>query len=298
MATAVARRPHRGHVGHRLGACGGVAHGLLIGTLAPDPSDSLASLVMVDYEVNGRVAIITIRRPEARNAVNGEVANGIESAIDRLEESPEVWVGVIAGEGPVFCAGADLKAIASGQAGDLQTARGGFAGIARRDRTKPIIAAVDGPALAGGCEISLACDLIVASRNASFGLPEVKRSLVAAAGGLFRLPRVLPPKLAMEMILTGDPITAERAYEFGMVNQLVEPGQALEAALALAERICVNAPMAVWESRKVVLQAATADDDTLWRMSGQGMATLFQTEDFQEGPRAFIEKRSPVWKGR
>src|SRR5438309_11919725 len=200
---------------------------------------------MVEYEKRGRTAVITIRRPEARNAVNGEVAKGMEAAIDQLEDDDDVWVGIVAGEGPVFSAGADLKAISSGQAAELQTERGGFAGIAHRDRAKPVIAAVDGPALAGGCEIALACDLIVASTQARFGIPEVKRSLVAAAGGLFRLPQALPRNIALELALTGDPIDAERAYAFGLVNVLVEPGQALDGALALAERITANAPLAV-----------------------------------------------------
>lgn len=253
---------------------------------------------MIDYEVHDRVAVITIRRPEARNAINGEVATGMEIAIDRMEGSPEVWVGVVAGDGPVFSAGADLKAIAAGQAASLQTARGGFGGITRRERVKPLVAAVDGPALAGGCEVALACDMIVASRRALFGLPEVKRSLLAAAGGLFRLPRTVGPKVAMEIILTGDPISAERAYDLGMVNQLVEPGEALPAAMALAARIAVNAPLAVWESRNVALAAQTEDDETLWRLTNEGFSRVAATEDFGEGPRAFIEKRAPVWQGR
>lgn len=253
---------------------------------------------MVEFEVKGRVGIITINRPEARNAVNGEVAAGIEAAIDRIEEDDEIWVGVITGEGTVFCAGADLKAIATGQAAALQTERGGFAGIARRQREKPMIAAVDGPALAGGCEIVLSCDLVVASTNAAFGIPEVKRSLIAAAGGLFRLPRALPRAVAMELALTGDPIDAERALALGLVNQLVGPGEAVGGALALAERICANAPLAVRESRKVVLAAATEDDDTLWQITNAGFATVASSEDFAEGPRAFIEKRAPQWKGR
>ena len=204
---------------------------------------------MVDYETRGRVALLTIRRPEARNAVNGEVAKGMEAAIDRLEDDPEVWVGVLTGEGPVFSAGADLKALAAGDRVSLGTERGGFAGITRRQRTKPIIAAVDGPALAGGLEIVLACDLVVASGNARFGIPEVKRALVAAAGGLFRLPRALPRNVALEMGLTGDPISAERAHALGLVNELVEPGAAVDAAIALAERIVTNAPLAVRRTR-------------------------------------------------
>src|SRR5680860_1376855 len=164
----------------------------------------------------------------------------MEAAIDRLEADDETWVGVVAGNGPVFSAGADLKAIAAGQAGKLSTKRGGFAGLARRERVKPLIAAVDGPALAGGCEIVLSCDLVVASTNARFGIPEVKRSLVAGAGGLFRLPRSLPLNVAMELALTGDPIDAERAYALGFVNVLVDAGGAVDGALALAERICAN----------------------------------------------------------
>jgi enoyl-CoA hydratase len=253
---------------------------------------------MVDYRQEGRVAVLTINRPEARNAVNGDVARGMEEAIDRLEGDDNTWIGVVAGEGPVFSAGADLKAIAAGQAADLQTKRGGFGGIAARDRTKPLIAAVDGPALAGGCEIVLSCDLVVASTNARFGIPEVKRSLVAAAGGLFRLPRALPRNVAMELALTGDPIDAERAHAFGLVNELVEPGKALEAALALAERINANAPVAVRQSRRVVVEGMLADDDTAWKVTGDAMAKAMSTEDFAEGPRAFIEKRPPEWKGR
>jgi enoyl-CoA hydratase len=253
---------------------------------------------MVDYETDGRIAILTINRPDARNAVNGEVAAGMEAAIDRLEDDPEVWIGVLTGAGPVFSAGADLKAIASGQAAALATERGGFAGIVARQRTKPLIAACDGPALAGGTEIVLSCDLVVASTAARFGVPEVKRSLVAAAGGLFRLQRVLPRNIATEMVLTGDPISAERAHHFGMVNELCEPGEALATALALAQRLAVNAPLAVRESLAVMRQAEGLADDEALRLSGQAMGRLARTEDFAEGPRAFIEKRPPQWKGR
>ncbi len=253
---------------------------------------------MVDYLVTNRVAVITIGRPEARNAVDGSVATGIEHAIDRMEADHECWAGILTGAGPVFCAGADLKAIASGQATSLRTERGGFAGMVSRERTKPLIAAVDGAALAGGFEMVLACDLVVASRSAVFGLPEVKRSLVAAGGGLFRLPRTVGPKVAMELILTGDPITAELAYELGLVNVLVEPGEAVEGAHALAARIVANSPHAVWASRTVAAQAMSEDDTTLWRLTAEAFAKVGKTDDFIEGPRAFIEKRPPIWRGR
>ena len=254
---------------------------------------------MVDYELRGHVALLTINRPEARNAVNGDVSSGMEAGIDALEEDDEAWVGVLTGAGPVFSAGADLKVIASGDIGQLQTERGGFAGIVQRERTKPIIAAVDGPALAGGTEIVLSCDLVVASSEARFGIPEVKRSLVAAAGGLFRLPRKLPFSVALELALTGDPISAERAHHFGMVNEVCQPGQAVEAAMALAERICVNAPLAVRESRRLMFESLEiTDDEEGIRRSGAAMMGLAGTEDFAEGPKAFIEKRDPVWKGR
>jgi enoyl-CoA hydratase len=254
---------------------------------------------MVKYEKRGSIGVLTIDRPEARNAVNGDVARTMEAGIDEIEADDEVWIGILRGEGPVFCAGADLKAISAGQAADLNTERGSFGGIVTRERTKPIIAAVDGPALAGGTEIVLACDLVVASTEARFGIPEVKRSLVAAAGGLFRLPRKLPFNVAMELALTGDPISAERAHHFGLVNRLVEPGTAFDAALELAEAISVNAPLAVRESRRLVLESvAVADDDEGVRKSGAALMGLASTEDFAEGPMAFIEKRDPVWKGR
>ena len=226
------------------------------------------------------------------------MANGIEAGIDRIEEADDIWVGVITGTPPVFCAGADLKEINSGNAGGLQTKRGSFAGIVQRERTKPIIAAVDGPALAGGTEITLACDLIVASRSATFGIPEVKRSLVAGAGGLFRLGRKIPLNLAMECALTGDPITAEAAHHHGLVNVLTDDGGALDGAFALADRICANAPVAVPATRKIVLEATHAPDEIGWKLSTEGMMAAMGSEDFKEGLTAFIEKRPPNWTGR
>jgi enoyl-CoA hydratase len=253
---------------------------------------------MVEYEQRQRVAVITLNRPDARNAVNHDVAVGLEAAIDRLEDDDGAWVGVITHRGPVFSAGADLKAIAAGQARTLATERGGFAGIVRRDRSKPLIAAVDGPALAGGCEIVLACDLAVASRTASFGLPEVSRSLLASGGALFRLPRALPLPIALQLALTGRPIDAERAWQLGLVNALCEPGAALDGALELADQICTNAPVAVQLSRRVMLASLGRPDEEGWQLSADGFRAVAQTEDYHEGPRAFVEKRAPVWQGR
>src|SRR4051794_3858731 len=202
---------------------------------------------MVDYEVQGRIALITLNRPEARNAVNGEVAQGMEKAIDAFEADPEVWVGIIrantAGQPrPVFSAGADLKAVNSGSGNALSTDKGGFGGIAYRDRVKPIIAAVDGLATAGGCEIVLACDLVVATTRSSFGLAEVKRNLVAGAGGLFRLPRAIGRSAAMEAVLTGEPIPAERAHQLGLGSRPTEPRAPLAEALRLADQTTPNPP--------------------------------------------------------
>lgn len=253
---------------------------------------------IIEYATEGHVAVITINRPEARNAVNADVANGIEEAVDKLEADESLWLGILTGVPPVFSAGADLKEINAGRAGNLQTKRGGFGGITRRVRTKPIIAAVDGPALAGGTEICLACDMIVASTNAQFGIPEVKRCLVAAGGGLFRLPRKVPFNVAMELALTGDPITAERAHHFGLVNYICEPGKALDTARDLAKRIEANAPVAVRASRRVILAAMTEDENAGWHLSAEGMAEAMSSEDMKEGLTAFIEKRPPNWQGR
>ncbi|MBC8364466.1 MAG: crotonase/enoyl-CoA hydratase family protein [Actinobacteria bacterium] len=253
--------------------------------------------MIVEYEDHGRTVVIRLNRPEARNAVNLELAEALESAIDRFEGDPETWTAILAANGPSFCAGADLKAISAG-ATRLGTERGGFAGLVQRERTKPIIAAVDGPAVAGGTEVVLSCDLVVASTAASFGLPEVKRSLIAAAGGLVRLPRALPRNLAMEMALTGDPVDAATAHHHGLVNRLVEPGTVVEAAMALADQVNANAPLAVRATRRTIIASTLLDDDDAFRLGGRLSAEISGTEDFAEGPRAFIEKRPPKWQGR
>lgn len=266
-------------------------------------SDVASTAPVVRYEVRGRVGVITLDRPSARNAVSAAVTRGLEEAIDRLEADESVWVGVLTAniEGqdrPVFCAGADLKAIAAGEGASLSTGRGGFAGLVWRDRVKPLIAAVDGLATAGGCEIVLAADMVVASSRSSFGLAEVKRNLVASGGGLFRLPRAVGRNVAMEAVLTGEPLPAQRAFELGLVNRLCDPGQALEEALLLAEQVCAAAPLAVWESRKVVLASDTEDDNALWRRSTDAFDRVLASDDAREGLSAFIEKRPPNWSGR
>jgi len=255
---------------------------------------------MLHEHVEGHALVLELDRPEARNAIDGESATALEAAIDRLEEDASLWVGVLGAKGPVFCAGADLRAIAEGRMAELSTERGGFAGFVARDRRKPVIAAVDGPALAGGLEILLAADLVVASRAARFGLPEASRSLVAAAGGLFRLPRAIPPTVAMGVILAGDQLDGARAFDVGLVNRLVEPGEALSGAIELAEAVARNAPLAVQASLRIARRAvASAEDErALFRESAQAMADLMATSDFAEGPRAFLEKRPPSWQGR
>ncbi|MFM9085618.1 MAG: crotonase/enoyl-CoA hydratase family protein [Acidimicrobiia bacterium] len=260
-------------------------------------------MAVVDYERRERIGLITLNRPEARNAVNGDVATAMEAAIDAMEADGDVWVGVLRAETggqerPVFCAGADLKALNAGQGATLNTARGGFAGFVYRSRRKPIIAAVDGLATAGGCEILLACDMIVASRRSAFGLAEVKRNLIAGAGGLFRLPQAIGRSVAMEAILTGDPLPAERLHALGLVNHVVEPGEELRVALELAARVCAAAPLAVWTSREIVLAAAYESERELIARTNAGFAAILASEDTKEGLAAFIEKRPPRWQGR
>ncbi len=253
---------------------------------------------MVEFEVRGHVALLTLNRPEARNAVNDVVAQSMTEHLERIEADDDIWVSVLAANGPVFCAGADLKLINAGRAAETSTPKGGFGGFTSFPRRKPIIAAVDGLATAGGCEIALACDMIVSSTNGAFGLAEVKRNLIAAAGGLYRLPKVIGKNVALEVALTGVPLSAERAYELGLVNKVTEPGKAFDEALALAETIAANAPLAVWATRELVIAADWEDEETLQTTTGEAFMNILSSEDTGEGLNAFIEKRDPVWKAR
>ena len=255
-------------------------------------------MAAVERERRGNVEILTINRPEARNAINGDVSKAMSSAFDELAEDSEAWVVILTGAGDkAFSAGMDLKAFASGEGNSIIGASGGFAGITQRDFPKPVIAAVNGSCLAGGCEIMLACDLVVAAEHATFGIPEAKRGLVAGAGGLIRLPKRLPMAIALELGLTGDPIDAKRALELGLVNRVVPAERLMDEALSLAGTIAENAPLAVRWTKKVMRQAADLPEAEGWKLNAEAVGVVFSSKDAMEGPVAFAEKRKPNWRG-
>jgi enoyl-CoA hydratase len=247
-------------------------------------------------EAEGGVLLITLNRPDARNAINAALAAGVAAALDRLDGEDDLRVGILTGAGKGFCAGMDLKAFVAGESPHVEGR--GLAGIAEKPPRKPIIAAIEGFAVAGGLEVALACDLIVAARDARLGIPEAKRSLVAAGGALLRMPRRMPYHVAMEMALTGDPISAERGYELGLVNRVAEPGEAVAVARELAGAIAANGPLALDASKRILVEAPGWSEDELWRRQGEIAGPVFGSEDAREGATAFSEKRDPVWKGR
>jgi enoyl-CoA hydratase len=247
-------------------------------------------------EQRGAVLVITLNRPEARNAVNRALAEGLAAALDELDADADLRSGVLAGAGRGFCAGMDLKAFVAGESawvGDR-----GFAGIVERSCEKPLIAAVEGFAVAGGLEIALACDLLVAAHGARLGLPEVKRALVATGGGLRRLPQRVGPGVAMELALTGEPISAERAYQLGLVNRLADPGAATVVALEIAGAIAANGPLALAATKRILREQGEWSDDEFWRRQDRIARVAMHSEDAREGATAFASKREPVWRGR
>ena len=242
------------------------------------------------------IAIITINRPQQRNAVNRAVSYGVCAAMDELDSRPDLRVGILTGAGGTFCSGMDLKAFLRGEVTRVEGR--GILGIAMTPPQKPVIAAVEGYALAGGFEAVLACDLVVAARDAQFGLPEVKRGLAAAAGGLLRLPRLLPARIAMELALTGDMVGAERLAQFGLINAITEPGGALEGAMALARRIIVNAPLSVAASKRVMVEQQDWPLAEMWVSQAAITGPVLASADAREGSAAFAERRPPIWQSK
>ena len=238
----------------------------------------------------GHVLIMTLQRMHKRNAINRGLADSLDAALNVLDDESDLYVGVLTGGVDVFCAGSDLSSN-----GDYVTPRGGEYGIIRRRRRKPLIAAVEGIALGGGMEIVLACDMVVAATNARFGLPEVMRGLLPTCGGLFRALQALPPNIARELVLGGEPMSADRAYTFGLVNQLAQPGEALEQAVAMARGIARNAPLSVQASLAAMHEVLGADDEAGWDATAKALAAISNSRDAEEGMRAFFEKRAPIW---
>jgi enoyl-CoA hydratase/carnithine racemase len=252
----------------------------------------------VHLAVHGHTAWVTLDRPEVRNAVSGQVSAAVEAALDHVEAADDLWVGVLTGIGRVFSAGADLKEVAAGRGATINSPKGGFAGFVSYPRTRVWIAAVNGLALGGGLELTLACDLAVAADTAEFGLPEVSRGIMAGAGGIFRLPRAIPRAIALELIATGGRLSASRAAQLGLVNRVVPVDHLAGAAQELADAVCANAPVSVRESLAVARDAYRLSDDEGWERTRQAAEVVMATEDAREGPTAFVEKRKPQWKGR
>jgi len=254
----------------------------------------MSNEVLVEHR--GAVQVIVINRPEARNALNGAVAAGIRDAVDELDGLDELRAGVLTGAGGTFSSGMDLKAFLGGEVPSFPGR--GLCGITQTPPRKPLVGAAEGWALAGGFELLLACDLVVAGASARFGVPEVKRSLVAGAGGALLLAQRVPRALALELLLTGDPIDAARAAEIGLVNRVVPEGGALEAAVELAERIAANGPLAVTATKQIALSGGDWPPEQCWDQAAGLTAAVFASQDAREGARAFAEKRAPVWRGR
>ncbi len=254
---------------------------------------------LVLRERRGMTEIITINRPEARNAINGATSRAMADALDACEEDDAIRAVVITGAGDkAFSAGMDLKAVATGEGADVMGAKGGFAGVSQRDFPKPLIAAVNGTAQGGGFEIMISCDLVVAAEHATFGIPEVKRGIAAGAGGLIRIAKRVPLAVALEFAMTGDPVDAQRALQLGLINRVVPADRLLDEAVALAEKICENGPLAVRVSKRLVKQALEISEEQAWELNMKGLAEVFTSEDAREGPLAFAQKRKPEWKGR
>jgi enoyl-CoA hydratase len=253
----------------------------------------------VRYDFADRIALITLDRPARRNAIDAAMTAALRAALDRFEADPEALVAILTGSGDLaFCAGMDLKAFAAGEGPAIIEGRGGLAGFTHYPRTKPCIAAVNGLALGGGCELALSCDLIVAAEHARFGLPEVTRGLFAASGGALRLPRLIPRARALELLLTGDLIDAQTAHDLGLLNKVVPPGRLLETARDLAGRICANAPLAVRETLALARAVFALPEEQLQARNAAAWARIAASEDAREGPRAFAEKRPAVWQER
>jgi len=264
----------------------------------PDPTSPGAAEEPVLRERRGNVEVVRLNRERARNAIDAATARALRAIFDELTDDPDVCAVVLTGAGDrAFCAGMDLKAFASGEMGEILSGDGGFAGIASRRFPKPLIAAVNGAALAGGFEIMLACDLVVAAEHAFFGIPEVKRGLAAAGGGLIRLAKRIPPAIALEMALTGESIDAQRALSYGLVNRVVPAERVVDEALELAGRICANAPLAVQVSKELMKRSLDLDEAQAWDLNGELTARVLTSRDAIEGAVAFAEKRPPVWTG-